>query len=261
MLFTEIIFIGIDPTAGSRPMTYAALDRDLRLLALDEGELDEIAAFVGGQKVAFVAISSPRRPNQGLMKKESIRNQLKPVPKPGRWSGYRVAEYQLRQHHINIMRTCSERHKCPGWMRHGFDVYRKLESLGCRDYPVLDSQSEDMVPSQTMEVYPHGIYTALLGRTPFLKNTLEGRLQRQLILHNQGLDVPDPMRIFEEITRYRILQGTLPLEGLYEPSQLDTLAAAYTAWVAATAPQDTLLVGHPEEGQIVFPIPALNPRY
>ena len=46
MLFNETTFIGIDPTAGKRPMAYAALDRDLRPLALGEGDLDAVAAFV-----------------------------------------------------------------------------------------------------------------------------------------------------------------------------------------------------------------------
>lgn len=242
-------------------MAYAAIDQDLRLISLDEGELDEIAAFVGGQKVAFVAVSSPRRPNQGLMKKEEVRNQLKPVPKPGRWLGYRVAEYQLRQRNIQIMRTCGDKQRCPNWMRRGFEVYRKLESLGCRDYESPESQPSGAISSRVLEVYPHGIYTALLGLVPFPKNNLEGRLQRQLVLHNQGLDIPDPMRIFEEITRYRIMKGTLPLEGLYDAPQLDALAAAYTAWVAATAPGQISVFGHPEEGQIVFPVPELEPRY
>jgi hypothetical protein len=261
MLFNETIFIGIDPTAGTRPMAYAAIDQDLRLIALDEGELDEITAFVGGQKAAFVAVSSPRRPNQGLMKLEEIRNQLKPVPKPGRWLGYRVAEYQLRQRNIHVIRTCGEKQRCPNWMQRGFEVYRKLESLGCHDYPLQEKQQAQKIRYQVLEVYPHGVFTALLERIPYPKNDLEGRLQRQLILHNLGLDMPDPMRIFEEITRYRILKGTLPMEGLFEAPQLDALAGAYTAWVAATAPQKVTLLGHPQEGQVVLPIPALNPRY
>ena len=261
MLFNENIFIGIDPTAGKRPMAYAALDPDLRLLALDEGELDEITAFVGGQKAAFVAVCSPRRPNQGLMKDEAIRAQLKPVPRPGRWMGYRVAEYELRQHNIHIMRTCSQVDKCAKWIQKGFEVYRKLEGLGCQEYPSLDPMPSGKLPSQTLEVYPHGAFTGLLGQVPFPKKSLEGRLQRQLILHNQGLDIPDPMRIFEEITRYRILKGVLSLEGLFEPPQLDALVAAFTAWVAATASKDISLFGHPDEGQIVFPVPELDAKY
>jgi hypothetical protein len=90
---------------------------------------------------------------------------------------------------------------------------------------------------------------------------LEGRIQRQLILHNHGLDIPDPMRVFEEITRYRILKGTISLERLYHPPMLDALASAYTAWMAATSPEEISNLGHPEEGEIILPVPQLNPKY
>ena len=86
-------------------------------------------------------------------------------------------------------------------------------------------------------------------------------MQRQLVLHNQGLDIPDPMRIFEEITRFRILKGMLVLDGLYSPPMLDALASAFTAWVAATSPDKVTILGHPDEGQIVLPVPKLNPKY
>ena len=65
MLFNETSFIGIDPTAGKRPMAYAALDRDLSLIALGEGDLDAVTAFVAGQQSAYVAVNAPPRPNQG----------------------------------------------------------------------------------------------------------------------------------------------------------------------------------------------------
>jgi len=255
MLFTETSFIGIDPNAGKWPMAFAALDQELQLLAFAEGDIDTITAFVAGQQSAFVAVASPRKPNQGLMRQDDIRESLKPVPRPGRWQGYRVVEYQLRQHNIQIMRTCSEKAQCPQWMRIGFKLYRRLESMGSYDYP-----SPGKTP-QIMETYPHAVYTVLLGLSPYPKTSLEGRLQRQLILHNQGLDIPDPMRIFEEITRFRILKGTLDLEGLYSPPMLDALASAYTAWMAAVNPDKVTVLGHPDEGKIVLPVPNLNPKY
>ena len=46
MLFNETTFIGIDPTAGKRPMAYAALDRDLNPLALGEGDLDAVMPLI-----------------------------------------------------------------------------------------------------------------------------------------------------------------------------------------------------------------------
>ncbi|MBN1668833.1 MAG: DUF429 domain-containing protein [Anaerolineales bacterium] len=255
MIFYQTTFIGIDPTAGQRPMAYAALDNDLQILALGEASLDEVTAFVGGQQAAFVAINGPRRPNQGLMKDEARRAALNPVPNPGRWEDFRVAEYLVNQHGIRMPRTPDHLSACPGWMQRGFELYQRLERLGFRDYPVEDG------PCQVLEVYPHASYTVLLGLVPFVKDSLEGRLQRQLVLHNRGLEVADPMRVFEEITRYKLLQGILPLETIYAVPDLDALVAAYTAWVAAHHSEDVLLLGDPTEGQITLPRAELLSKY
>jgi predicted RNase H-like nuclease len=110
-------------------------------------------------------------------------------------------------------------------------------------------------------VYPHACFTTLLGCHPFPKYTLEGRIQRQLILYEQKVGVPDPMRVFEEITRHRLLKGTLPLDELYSPGELDALVAAYTACLAATAPERVSVMGHAEEGQIYLPTSELKARY
>jgi predicted RNase H-like nuclease len=96
---------------------------------------------------------------------------------------------------------------------------------------------------------------------PFPKYTLEGRIQRQLVLHEQELNIPDPMRLFEEITRHRLLQGVLPVEELYEPGELDALVAAYTAWIGANRGDQVLMLGSADEGQIVLPVSELKRRY
>jgi predicted RNase H-like nuclease len=69
------------------------------------------------------------------------------------------------------------------------------------------------------------------------------------------------MRIFEEITRHRMLQGVLSLENLYLTEELDALVSAYTAYKAAKQPDQVMLVGDPEEGQLVLPVPALKAHY
>jgi len=255
MLFNETTFIGIDPTAGKRPMAYAVLDRDLNPLALGEGDLDAVTAFVGGQQSAYVAVNAPPRPNQGLMKSDQVRESLRPVPRPGRWEGFRVAEYLLYQHNIRTPRTRAQKSKCPAWMHKGFEIYKRLVNLDYQPYLTPES------PRQWLEVYPYAAFTVLLGCHPFPKSDFEGRVQRQLLLHNQGLKIPDPMRVFEEITRYRILQGTLPFEDLYSARELDALVAAFTAWVAATSPDTVTLVGDPAEGQIILPSAEIQARY
>jgi hypothetical protein len=248
-------FIGIDPTAGQRPFTYAALDGDLNLLALGKGSFNDILAFLGGQHKAWVSIAAPQRPNQGVLERPEVRQSLSPVPRPGRWKNSRLLEYELRQRNILCPQTPADESSCPAWMRMGFSLYRRLEAQGYCPYPSPDSSL------QFLEVYPYASFCALLGLLPLPKNTLEGRIQRQLILHDKNLDIPDPMDFFEEITRYRLLQGKLPLGELFEQEELDALVAAYTAWLAATHPEQVSILGHTEEGQLVLPGAELKRRY
>jgi hypothetical protein len=255
MLFTNITYIGIDPTTGTTPFTYSAVDSDLRLLVLGQADMDEVLAFVAGQKAAFVAVCAPRRPNQGKMSEPKVRDALSPQPNPGRWTNFRIAEYLLRQANINIHQTCADKSECPNWMQMGFKLYSRLEKIGYKDYQSSNSEH------QMIEVYPHASFTCLLGIIPFAKHSLEGRLQRQLILHEQGINLPDPMRFFEEITRHRLLCGILPDEELSTPSELDALSASLTAWMAVNKPGKSCLVGDAEEGQILLPTTSLQGKY
>ncbi|MFC1879320.1 DUF429 domain-containing protein [Chloroflexota bacterium] len=255
MLFTEATFIGIDPTAGERPFSYAALDHELKLLAMGSGDIDSLLAFCAGQESALVAICSPQRPNQGLMKREDYRQSLSPPPNPGRWMDFRVVDYLLRQHNIRIPQTREQESNCPKWMQMGFALYRRLGQFGYKSFPLQDARR------QYLEVYPYASYAAMLDVLPLQKHSMEGRLQRQLVLYELGLNLPDPMRFFEEITRHRLMHGILPLDRLHTAGELDALVGAYTAWKTAKQPEAIMLLGDAVEGQIVMPVPALKERY
>ncbi len=255
MFFSNFSYIGIDPTAGEKPMTFAALDQQKKLLALGEGSLDDVLAFCAGQHQAVVSICGPRQPNKGLMRNPEVRERLNPLPAPGRWENFRVAEYYLRQHNFFVPPTASDEKNCPNWMRQAFLLFKRLSEMGYRN---LFDEGADR---QILEIYPHACYSALLDRLPFSKNTLEGRIQRQLILVEQELEISDPMEFFEEITRHRILNGILPFELLHSPCELDALIAAYTAWYAAAHPTKITQLGDPDEGQVTLPIPALKNLY
>lgn len=255
MLFKDSLFIGIDPPSGEKSLTYAALDKDLNLIALGRKDLTGVVAFVGGQKAAHVGVNAPRRLNQGLMKMDSIRDALNPRPNPGRYTAYRVAEYNLIQKNIRIPKTPDKINLCSGWMKNGFLLYKRLEELGFKDFPAEDHKY------QMLEVYPHAAFSALLKKIPFLKKTLEGRLQRQLLLHSLSVNVPDPMKLFEEITRYKIIQGQLPLDVLFSVEELEALIAAYLAWMAALEPEEITLVGERNEGEVVIPVRELKQKY
>ena len=256
MLFSDTTYIGIDPTAGEKPFVYAAVDHDLSIIALGHGDIDDTLAFSAGQRRALVAVSAPQQPNIGLMKDEEFRNSISPRPNPGRWENFRYAEFLLRQHNIHIPQTPSSESDCPNWMRMGFLVFNRLSSIGYKPY-----QNGDIGDRMFIEVYPHACFTVLLNLIPFLKNSLEGRLQRQLVLYDKKMDVPDPMRIFEEITRHRLLSGVLPLGDLFSPGELDALIAAYTAWMVVNKPDETILLGDNREGQVVVPASKLSPIY
>jgi len=253
MFFSHISFIGIDPTAGRKPFTFAALDAECRLLALDICELDEALALVGRQEAAIVAVNAPSAPNQGLVKKKLEAQSLMHYP---RGTNMRLAEYELRQRGIVLSSTPGRAESCPEWMHLGFILYRKLAGMGFEPYPGGENASH-----QWLETHPHAAYCALLGQSPLSKLSLEGRIQRQLALHELGVGINDPMDFFEEITRHRLVKGILPLEVIYTPEQLDALVAAYTAYIAAKKPEEILFIGAREEGRIALPVGELKERY
>lgn len=255
MLFSQTTYLGIDPTAGQRPFVYAVLDQELNLLALGQGHLDDVLAFCAGQRAATVAVCGPRQPNQGVMSRPEIRQNLNPPPRPGRWVEFRLAEYELRQHRLSVPQIPSQADTAPNWMQMSFTLFSRLQNLGYDLYPDIDASC------QMMEVYPFASYASLLGVTPFPKYSLEGRLQRQMVLHDLRLKVSDPMRFFEEITRHKLLRGLLPTEQLFSAPELDALVAAYTAWQATLHPGEIKLVGDPQEGQIVLPVSELKSQY
>jgi hypothetical protein len=94
-----------------------------------------------------------------------------------------------------------------------------------------------------LETNAQDCFHALIGQNPMPRRTLEGRLQRSAILYEQGLQIPDPVEIFEEITRYKMAQGILPLDKIYSSKELDALVAAYVAWLAANSPAQIVAQG------------------
>lgn len=255
MFFTGSTFVGIDPTAGRKPFAYAALDDTLHLIALGYGSLEEVLAFTAGQQQAMVAVCAPRRPSQRLMERTEVRDRLNPTPRPGRWMSFRLVEYLLRQHGISCYKTPPEVKACPNWMQMGFHLYHRLEQMGFEPYP---SKKPAL---QWLEVYPHACFCTLLGHAPLPKNTLEGRVQRQLVLHKHKIGVPDPMDMIKGLTAQHVLHGRLPVDHLYSQGELDALVAAYTAWQAGNHPEAITLLGDASEGLVALPVAELKRTY
>jgi len=246
-------FVGVDPTAGRHPFTFAALDQDRQLVVLAAGNIEDVLAFLIDCQAVTVAVNAPPRPNHGLVRKNLEKQNLAPGQLRG--SDMRQAESELREHGISVSPTPSRTEICPAWMQMGFDLYRRLEEAGFNQYPA------EITPHQWLETHPHAAFCALLGKLPLPKPTLEGRLQRQIALYEKGVGIKDPMGFFEEITRHRLLHGVLPMELVYAAEELDTLMAAYMAFCVINCPQEMMLIGDKGEGQIALPVAHLRERY
>jgi len=112
----------------------------------------------------------------------------------------------------------------------------------------IKSISEKNSARQSFETNAQNCYRGWLGQNPLPRRTLEGRLQRALVLYEQALRIEDPMEIFEEITRYKLIKGVFQLENVYSSKELDALAAAYLAWMIVNRPERIVV-----QGEFVLP--------
>jgi hypothetical protein len=103
--------------------------------------------------------------------------------------------------------------------------FEQLEKMSFQPYPAKNETH------RWFKTDANESFSALLQKKLLSRRTLEGRIQRALALYDQGLQIDDPMEFFEEITRYKLMQGILPIENLYTSKELDALVAAYVAWM------------------------------
>ena len=246
LTMSPTVYIGIDSIPGSPPFALAALDGERRLVALSQGPLAEMVAYTAGQTEAVVAINAPPRPNQGLVARQDTLLELEKSPSLLRQHNLRLAEVILRQKGLAVPRTPADPAHCMGWMRRGFELHAQLQAMGYAAYPAD-------APRYWIETQANACFQTLLGVPPFTAGTLEGRLQRQLVLRDQHLPVPDPMDFFEEVTRHKLLHSILPTEKIHPQCELNALIAAQIAWLAANKPERLLSYGDPAEGIIYLP--------
>lgn len=253
MPLTKTTFVGIDLSGGLHPFTYAALDENCQLAVLASGEVGDVLRYLSEVPVVVAAVNAPPRPNQGLVRRKMQQDGIAPGHLRG--ADMRLAERKLRELGISISPTPCRPETCPAWMQSGFDLYSRLIEAGFVQFPT------EKAPHQWLETHPHAAFTVLLGQLPLPKPTLEGRLQRQLVLHANDLGIRDPMDFFEEVTRHWLLKGVLPTGHIYSAEELDALVAALTAFQAVRKPGNVIGVGDKEEGRITLPVPSLKESY
>ncbi len=251
------VFVGIEiinaPGRLRNAYVYAALDETCQLLAIGRGDRAELLAFLGGQQSAWAAVNGPRRPNMGIHSHENPSQVGLPFEKPELPPNSRVCERLLAAEGFTLTPTPDKAADCTSWARRSFDLYQQLTEFDYGDYPGSEG------PRYSLETHPEIIFWRLLkGKLP-LPASLEGRLQRQLILYSLQMPVPDAMDFFLEVTRFKLIQGEVPDEKIFSIEELNALAAAYIAWQAGNQSEDIDLIGDPEEGQIVLPARMISP--
>lgn len=246
MFFDEEIFVGIDPGGGRSQTVWAAINLQGDVLSIREGTIDEAVTFVLGIPRVTVAINSPASVSHQLLNDPQVRAGLQPRPKPGKYSQYRVCEYLLKCRNIRLIPAPSQPELAPDWMQKGFNLFNELKRI------------ESV---QVIETNAHAAFCGLLGRIPFLKQTSEGRIQRQIVLIQGGLHLKDPLQYYEEITRRKLLQGILPDETIFTSRELDALVSAFTARQSIHFIEDALYLGELQEGQISLPVKSLKDHY
>jgi len=239
------LYIGIDPFSKQGSFTYSILDDECNLVDLDYGELCDIHPLIPSEGKVYIAVNGPRKTNIGLVKEELSGKGLLPGQMRGR--DLRVAEKLIREMGITISATPSKNELCTEWMHLSFLIFHELDKMDFSPFPTVSCSR------QYMETHSHAFFCSLLDKNPFPKSTLEGRLQRQLILFDSGMGIHNPMKFFEEITRHKLINGILPFELIYSSEHLDAITAAYTAYLAATKPKSISMVGSDDEGLIILP--------
>ena len=221
----RIVSIGIDPSDERQNYSLAALDDDKNILALSSGQLDDVLSFAAGQTFAVIAVHIPTIPRKDPKRKKGFN------PQPLRESRW-IAQNEQLSHSGDFTAardsmTSSTRipiHRKTETLRKGQVLKENLAALGYVAYQNNETTRAYLgtnIESVCFQIIPVPLYAG---------KSLEGRLQRQCLLAENGVNVADPMVFFEEVTRFKLLHGKLPFEKIYNPMELNALICSFVAW-------------------------------
>ena len=246
------IFAGVDCSAGARRLTVAALSQRLEVKYLRELSMEDAVDELSGFGAIAVAVGGPLRTNPSAAADES--------PSGGaRWGETvwaREPEAEIRRRGISIRRSPATDEAAPAAMRANFQLARELSKRG-----FVEGATARESPRFLLETRPAACAAVLLGRLPFGRATLEGRIQRQLLLIREKVALPDPMDSLEEMTAHHLLSGRLSLRGILQREELDALLAAFTAWRAVCLPETVTWLGRDSDGWVCLPVKQLLDKY
>ncbi|GAP09832.1 hypothetical protein BECAL_00984 [Bellilinea caldifistulae] len=245
MVSSRTVFLGIDPGSGREGMTYVALDAEKRLLAIGGGKIQDVLAYAAGQAEVLAAVNHFYKPSRELPATE-IQQRL--FPEFGDDLFGRLRKEVAERLESNTAAGLAEKDSRSARQRSGLLV-QQLQGLGYQRFPMEEENR------QWLRFSAQAAFYSLSGGRLFEARSLEGRLQRQLILFEEKLPIKDPMDFFEEVTRRRLLLGRLPYEMIYAPGELNALVGAYTAWLAVFDEQRVKKEEDGSEGGWYLPLP------
>lgn len=249
----EVQYMGVDLNAPRGSFGYTLIGRNQRILSRGCMKLEKWDAFLQSQSVQIICLTSPVSLNTGQMRRPDFRQSLNPVPPGSRYQNLRTSEYEILSRGLPVSRTPADFDACSP------SVQRSLRFTSALAVCGYNSAADGENGRQLLEIPPEAWFQQLLGYKLLPASSLEGRIQRQLVLQSLNLNVPDAMEFFEEVTRHKLLFGQLPENIVLPLPVLYSIAAAYTAWASVHAPGLICCFGCSDEGYLHLPIPKKAP--
>jgi hypothetical protein len=247
------LFAGIDLSTSRRGLTAALLTSRLDVQSLKCRSLEETIGELSACTEIVIAVGGPLHPLASIAESDPPAGD---APRKNIARRTRAADGELSRRGIPVRRPPSRANEAPAWMRCGFDLARQLAARG-----FAESKDACAEPRVLLETHPAACASVLIGKLPYGRGTLEGRIQRQLALLRERVALPDPMDALEELTAHHILSGRMELKGISEAGELDALLAAFTAWRAYAHPDAVAWLGDDADGWLCLPKKELLEKY
>jgi hypothetical protein len=242
---THLTYIGIDVQAAHKPYYYTALDENLEEIACGHGRLADVLAYLAGQSSALVAINGP----VWVPQSETVFSQagLFGGEQPAGFGSHRGVDIEMASRGYPVIPVPPTGKKAPIWMDRSLELAIEVKILG---YSLKGRSQSDHA---FFETNTDAAYQLITGTPPYDSRSLEGRLQRQLLLYEFGFPLKDPMVFLEEFTRYRLRTSNVPLNQIGVAHELRAMMAAATAWLVDNRPETLEYLGPSDEPVIILP--------
>jgi hypothetical protein len=242
---THLTYIGIDVQAAQKPFYYTALDADLEMIACGHGRLADVLAYLAGQSSALVAVNGPVwAPHSEVIFSQGGLFDGDQSTVSG---SHRRVDVEMTAHDFPEVSVLPAGKKTPIWMERSLGLIGEMKKLG---YQLAGGSPVDRA---YFETNTDAAYHLVTGTSPYDSRSLEGRLQRQLLLYEFGFPLKDPMSFLEEFTRYRLRTSNLPLTQISVAHELRALMAAAISWLMDNRPETIDHPGKSSEPPIILP--------